>query len=581
MRKAVKRSRFCTSVALCLVLATAGAAHGQQAAVQGPAKAPDKPRKCPVPDEHITIVGKTSSLCFPITESLVTIHVPAGVDARIPENSPIQMDHRRGDLLLHVTAPKGTPLGVEDSLNLVGPGYSATVHFVVSRAAAVTRTNFTLRHQTAQHAQARSLAAAATSKAAKADNQNRVLTEQLGKVRQELQTSQRQLEATKSQLATSNQQREQLTKRIAMLTEKVETLEGELGRLQSRARESERARLIESYQRSSEKVQALVPKAGGWVPTKGSNLQLRFRSADWINGHFVFSVDVRNPDASPFPVADVQVARKTGKHLPTMLLEPTGLEDATAPTITTIRRSSETRIAVAVRARPGIKTNTLNLQLIQNGRPPVVASMPLYVLLPETENQRQRRIWSGQVIVGPRVSFGACSLSSGLDSNDDLKTTTCTGIGAVYVRGVHQFFALGGTIQGGWTGNARFNDVLVGETQGDLSRSAKFFRMQFDAHARFSGGPTIPYFNLGVGISGTSYDSSFPAGEAPDSDIEFASYLALGAGVQYRFGESILVGAGLSAILPGPAVLGESGRRGGSLGIGLHVGYGWNQPEEP
>lgn len=222
----------------------------------------------------------------------------------------------------------------------------------------------------------------------------------------------------------------------------------------------------------------------------------------------------------------------------------------------------------AVKAPTKAQTQSRLLRIAEYGSPPVAAQIPRYRLVPETQAEKQSRLWGNQFIVGPRVSYGACWFASGLEDDNGLEAASCTSVGAYFVKGFHQYFAFEVEAVGVWTGDARFEDA-----QGGLTRSATLGRFAAHGVARLAGGKTVPYVRMGAGVQGISYDSQVSMGgtstDGPDDSLEFTSFFTLGGGVQTRIGNNIIAGFAISYM----SAIDIDYR---SLDVGIHIGYGWN-----
>ena len=200
----------------------------------------------------------------------------------------------------------------------------------------------------------------------------------------------------------------------------------------------------------------------------------------------------------------------------------------------------------------------------------------LATLTPEEEfmqrvrEREAREARARQLIVGPRITYGACWIASGLDGNN-LDATDCTAVGVHLVKGFFESVAFEAELVGGWTGEASFKGVMIGDEQRDLRRNAKLGRVTAGGVLRF-GDKTIPYVRLGVGFQGISYDSQLSLGtstDGPDDSLELTGFFTLGGGLQARLGEHIMAGIALSFV-------NSTDNKYRSLDAGIHIGYGWN-----
>lgn len=608
MRCLVQLSGVRRPAVLCaaLLLCTAASAHAQQeTAVKAPTKPQPqtKPRECPLPDKDIEIVGKISEVCIPVSEeSVTTIHVPAGVKVIRPRNSPIGADFLPLKRMIQVTVDEDTPHGMQEYAKLEGFDYTSTIYLVASPASVVTHTDFDIEHLTKKQAEARARAKAAAKKRTDGKTRRRVANlaierkrleiklahetsrrKKAEKGREKAEEAHRQSEEARKTAEESHRNSEEARKKAEEARKKAEKArdlalkdrdkerqerkkaEQKIARTQKAAHETTRYLLIEASRRRKEQQPTLEPETIDWVRIDNSQLLVRFQEAEWLGEHLAIPVDIANPDNRPIPLSTLQIIDESDNPLTSYVLDPVGLENSDKGIITTIHEGQQIQVIVAAEVATDVDTDSLRLRVAEYGRPPVAAQIPRYKLVPETQADKQRRLWGKQVILGPSASYGACWFASGLEDSNDLEAASCTSVGAYLVKGFHQYLALEVEAVGAWTGDAQFEDA-----ESDLTRSAKLGRFTALGVARLAGGETVPYLRLGIGLQVASYDSAVSLGEAPDSDTDLTSFFAFGGGVHYRLGSHLLARFDISY----SQALGELMHR--SLEVGLRVGYGWN-----
>ena len=173
--------------------------------------------------------------------------------------------------------------------------------------------------------------------------------------------------------------------------------------------------------------------------------------------------------------------------------------------------------------------------------------------------------------LGVSGALGVIWLKDGLGGERSEATDTSgLGLWVLYALSEHWHLEMGA--MGAASGDARFHDVTVDGTQGELTRSAKLGRLQGSAFLRLGTEGIMPYVRFGVGAQLTSYSEVFSAGEAPESSIEGDVVLGGGAGAQIRLGDHLIAGAAFGF----DAELGGASRH---FQGGLHLGYTW-QPLE-
>ena len=303
----------------------------------------------------------------------------------------------------------------------------------------------------------------------------------------------------------------------------------------------------------------------------------RFKYANWKNGLFLFDAELSVPPGRAINLARAKVVvAKTGKELTTGIVPPDApdgpdlFNQPHQKIIATIRPGQKKRLVFVVKMPPGQPAKGLELKLFERGsdRPPLAVKVPEFtgvataILVAMGPKTAQRHRWARQLVAGPRISWGACWLTSGQDGEDDLENTSCMAAGAYVSRGFHEYVALEVEAVGGATGEARFDSA-----QGPRTRSAKFGRFTGRAAARFADGKTVPFVALGAGIQGTSYDD-------PDSDLDIAAFFTVGGGLLYRLGEHWSARADVSL-----SEVREDFYR--ALDVGVSLSYGWNLWHDP
>lgn len=187
--------------------------------------------------------------------------------------------------------------------------------------------------------------------------------------------------------------------------------------------------------------------------------------------------------------------------------------------------------------------------------------------LKEVAEEEARLLRAKQLILGPRVFFGAFWLSNGLKGEDrNTEATTFRAGGLRLTKGLSENFAFETEASGGTTGEVTFD--LDGQ---QLKRKAKFGRVHIGAALRFGAEKVIPTARIGIGVQGTSYDSD-TVGTEPDDGVEFSTFVAFGGGVDYRLSQQFMGGISLAVVTP----FGAEDSFGRTIGAGIHLGYGWN-----
>ena len=624
MKRAVKRIGIQTSIALCAVLALAQTTFAQNTATKKPTSgATPKSSECPSPEATLEIVGDQTEFCIPVSKGeVVTLRYPPGAKVATPEISPIDMDPKKEKHLVRISVNEDSTLPVEESLTVEGPDYSATVYLRASQSLTVTRANFTIKYISPEHAKARTEASVARTEASEARteaneaNDHAAASEQAanrakeqaiasdraaakekaraGRYKKQRDVAYKQRDEAYKQRDKANEQRDEANKqrdeafkdrdkaneqrdeankqRDEAFKDRDKANKGRDEAIRQRdeaqrvARENTRAMLIDAIRRRRDQPGALIPiTEDEWVQIENSRLRVRYKDAFWLGEYLAFPADLATTSGGPFPLSHLGVELDTGEPLDSYVLEPVGFENTTKGIITTLREGKQAEVIVAAQVPPDIGPERLRLITAEHGRPPVAAQFPRYRLVPETQKQKQRRIWSKQVIVGPRVSYGACWLASGLDGDDSLESTSCKALSAYFAKGLHENFAAGAEVAVGWTGNALFE----GE-QSEVMRTAMHFRVTGYGDLRFGGGKTVPYLRLGVGAQATTYDVEFTGSVEPSSSSEVVPFLAFGGGIQVRLGKNFLGAAAVNATTVGGM------EELSALEFGVQVGYGWN-----
>ena len=314
----------------------------------------------------------------------------------------------------------------------------------------------------------------------------------------------------------------------------------------------------------NENPKRLTPQKDESAFTAG-RLSGRFNYADWKNGYFLFDTELENPPGRAFNLADAKAHTLAGEELQIRTIvpdAPTSDEPPNREVIVTIPSGEKKRVVFVVEMPPDTPAEHLQLQLFEQGskEPPLTVQTPRYngvataILVAVGPKTAQRMRWAEQLVVGSRISYGACWLTSTQGGEDDMEATGCLAAGAYLAKGLHKYFAVEFEALGGATGDASF------ESQ---TRSARFGRFTARGALRLAEGETVPFFGFGIGLQGTSYDD-------PDSDFDVAAFFTFGGGLLYRLGEhwSIRVDASYSET-----------REDGfyrTLEGGASLSYGWN-----
>lgn len=171
----------------------------------------------------------------------------------------------------------------------------------------------------------------------------------------------------------------------------------------------------------------------------------------------------------------------------------------------------------------------------------------------EVAEKEARDARSTQLILGLRVAYGACRLTSSAD-REAFESANCTMLGGRLVKGITEMLAFEVDAAGGSTGNADF---------GTSTRSARIGRVTLGGLLRF-GEWTIPYARVGLGAQGVSYENS-------DASLDIDGLWYVGMGIERRFGTHLLAGVSASFV--------DSDMR--ALSAAVYFGYGWNPFPKP
>ena len=585
--------RACIVVCLCLLLRTnLAVAQPQLASTDPPVPAASD---CSVPDPKVHFVGRSSTLCIPVTDkNWTTLAMPEGVEVYSPEpdDTAFEFAWHRNTRQLHVTAKPGTPVGTVDTAKIIGPGYSATIEV---RAAAKTRTEIEVEHITEEEVRRRVEVEAKRQEAVmqyeEEHAKRQAIEEQLNvcqsttilatrdlenalvmarrnsrKTAKELAQSKAALAAKDKELAAKGAELASKDAALIATTEKLATTEKAKARAERErdrairsAEEAEREMLIDAVKRhQAEYPHVLAPSVADWVNVKHGAQRLRFGQAFTALDYIVFPLVIENPAGRPLQLTGVSIVDAAGNKKPASILDPTGHENAAKKIITTVGEGEQVQLLLGVKRGANHGPVSIELTEYMSMRPPIAAQFPDYVMVPVTQEQKKRERWGQQVILGPTVSFGGCWLADGIDGTSTVDATTCTIAGLRVTKGFFESVALQAEVTGGATGDAKFDA---------FTRSAKFGRATISGVVRL-GAYSIPYVQLGIGAQGTNYDVS---DGGPEGSFEFASFWTFGAGYDMRFGD-LLIGA---------QVVGEVGMQDdklfrNALSIGVHLGYGWN-----
>ena len=537
-----------------------------------------------------------------------TIEVPDNLYVWAPSHTQFKVEHKRKNHRISVTVKEDTHIGSAIAAKVFGPGYTASLVFVAFEPNKVTRNEFKAVHigyreawlQAAAVKQCRADSsrqlAAATSeikatrlratnaerqafldriRAVEAERDANVCKQEAEQAKNEVAVCRRQAIRDQEDAKQARSERDKAKSERDKAEQERDKAVQERDKAVTEARETKRSMLIEGYRRTQSQRRTLLPTVEDWIAIEGTQLHLRYQVAHWIADHLAISVDIDNRQHRPYALAVIRVTDALGNPLPSFMLDPTGLENATTGLIKTIPEGSQGKVTIAVQVPPGVDADGLRLEIAEVGQPAVAAEIPRYYLTPETQKEKQRRLWAEQLVVSPRFSYGACWLADGLSGDDRLEATTCSNLGIGFTfplfvadRG-RWSMALDFEAIGGWTGNASFEGVDIGGAEGELTRSAKLGRVAAHTVARLSGGPFVPYVRFGVGAQGANYDAQFSSGANPDASFDLTTFFTIGGGLQYRFGEHLTTGFDV-------AVVNSTDNSYRTLDVSLTLGYGWN-----
>lgn len=305
----------------------------------------------------------------------------------------------------------------------------------------------------------------------------------------------------------------------------------------------------------------LLPEGGVKEMVRGA-LGITFQRGTWQDGYFILQSELRAHQGRPFQVGAIKVRTRTRELIPARVVMPQVPAHSSDGAILSVvpGRNESVVFAIEFPVDEDVAGATLELHRSGSESPPVVFQIPRYpdgvILYPETEEQKQRRLWAKQVVIGPRAALGGCWLVSGMDGDEELSTARCGVVGLAISKGYHSYFAAGVEATVGWTGDAEFD-----RDPSPISRNAKLFRILGYGDLRFSHGKVVPYLRLGVGLHATRYGGT-------NSETDILGSFAAGGGVQYRLGEHFRITGGGSFTWTGEKVR--------TIQADVHLGYGWN-----
>lgn len=218
----------------------------------------------------------------------------------------------------------------------------------------------------------------------------------------------------------------------------------------------------------------------------------------------------------------------------------------------------------------GIKSALNAMQLEMRGLP----GEPVVEIWPQMPEEWAREIrWAKQIALSVRLLGGGFWTGDGMDTPGVEDGTSLTGLGVRFSKGMHKNFVFEAEVVGGWTGQVRFRDADWDGMQGDITRSAAFGRVQGFGVLRF-GERYVGSMRLGVGVQGTSYESSFTAGggasmDGPGNEFEIDGLWSFGGGFEARLRENWSLGASATFA----KFLSSDAR---TLEAGVQLGYRWN-----
>jgi len=601
--------RYCAPFLLVvsLVMSPVRDASGES----NPSSAQSSGLECPQ-ESTLTIVGRGTTVCRPVSTTWTTIRVPKGGRIFVTRDPPpehFQLDHEKDSRVVQVSAKLGAPAGEEMSIKVFHNGkYSATIILrIVSRQSdslgeyvlehiteAEARRRNAVRSQLAlcqkEKAQATSASAQAQQEAVDANDARMTAEATAAEASKQAEKDRAQARASEARArkevasaraetrraeADAAQARAEATQAKAEAADAKEEAadakeEAADAKEETKAAKEETKAAKEGQERAQrdmlttvaaeifdEEPVRLSPEAPAQKPVSG-RLSTEFLDGIWKNEYFLLGSVLRLAPGRPVEVVAVKVRR--GKtELATRVVSPDATPLPSTAAIGTLVPGKEKRVAFAIDVPPDTDLVGANLELYVKGQSaPLLFEIPRYYqrVSPISEAEYQRMQWAKQVVIGPRLALGGCWLSSGLDGDDDLSATRCTVAGAYVTQGVSDLFALGVDAVGGWSRNAQFD-----REPADITRSANLFQIMAFADARLRRGRHVPYLRFGLGGLVASYNEG-------DSEFEFPFY-AVGGGLLARIGKHFSIAAG-------GMVVGIGNGQPRSLRVDLRMGYGWN-----
>lgn len=303
------------------------------------------------------------------------------------------------------------------------------------------------------------------------------------------------------------------------------------------------------------------------------------RGTDWVElgTNRILRFDVYNHENDQFSVTSVQVFNEDGtrEHTGTVELgsEPVdapadALPPGTGP-LAVIEPKRRASGAVLIRDHESLGRSA---RLVVHGPTGTLPQIRVIPIDPEKPTLREKQ--ARQVMAGLRVIAGAFWFSDGTGLGAE-KATSMLGVGVHLQKGFGNGLALEAEIQLARTEDARFDDVVVGESTGELTRNATVGRLILGGSAGF-GYPTRAGLRIGLGIQGASNDAVFRSAgnsmEGPGASRESTTFLVFGASVRRRLGKHAVIGVEGSIVRPD----GDDKLFRRSIEIGVHFGFGWS-----
>ncbi|MEM9490133.1 MAG: hypothetical protein AAGC55_13375, partial [Myxococcota bacterium] len=457
---------------------------------------------CPVPDETITIIGPTATICIPVNSKALTTIFPGSVSQILQqvENDSDFILNQQPDKYkdrIFVGAKPGANHGAQHWLKMVRSGNwdINIVLQVVADDVQVSRVHRFEYVSADEHRARRDM--------------------------QELRAAHKQ---TIQRVHTENQ----------------------IDR-KSRSNALKAAELILPAPSSK-----LTPIATDKAQVQRQPLSIRFADADWNGAFFLVSFKLEVPSGRPYRLAEARVTRIDGSPLPSEVSYPSPYEQSQSGLIAEVTSRKAVDLVIAVNLDGGESPTDLVLHLSEpEGDRLVTAEIPRYGRLRpigpkeeariQAEEARQRR--GKQMLVSVQGFYGAYFMRDGVGQGET-EVTTLSGLGVRVTQGFIPEFALEAELVVGATGSARWDDIAIDDVTGELTREAWLGRAMVSAVGRM--GDTInPYLRIGLGTQLAGHDAQFSAGANPDSSTEFTAFINFGGGVDARLGESLVLGAAL------------------------------------